>query len=223
MMTRLSPTNTRWRDRYARQWLWALPVAAAAHLALFLFLPNRVSDRIHEALLPEPSTLARPGSAGPMESVELRAVALEEPRPQPPPEPEAEEEQEIPIPVETAAETITIAEVEAAPSEGEGTSEGVAGGEGEEPAGGVGGGSEAYPRPVFIKFPTIPEGVDRKKARGETFHLLVRVLPDGSVSDAKVEKGSRIDGLNEAVVAAALKGRWSAPERAMWVRYETSF
>ncbi len=222
-MTRLSPTNTSWRDRYGRHWLWALPVAALAHLALFFYLPGEVSDRIHEALLPDPSVIVRPGTTGPMESIQLRSVALEEPEPRPPPEPEAEEEQEIPVPTETAAESITLAEVEASPSESDGAAEGVPEGEGSELAAAGGDGAIVSPRPIHIVPPTIPPGVDKKKARGETFHLLVRVLPDGSVSDVKIEKGSRIEPLNEAVVTAALRLQWTAPDRATWVRYQISF
>lgn len=221
-MSRLSPTNTRWRDLYGRHWVWALPLAALVHLALFFYLPGEVSDRIHEALLPDPSVLVRPGPTGPMESVQLRSVALEEPAP--PPEPEAEEEQEVPVPTETASESITIAEVEASPSEGEGTAEGVPGGEGDEPsAGGGGGGRTVPPRPVHLVIPKVPDDIDKKKARGESVHLLVRVLPDGTVGEVKIEKGSRIAALNEAALAAARKSRYTQPERAMWTRTEMRF
>lgn len=223
-MTRLSATNTRWRDRYARTWAWALPLAVAVHAVGFLFLPDAITDRIHEALIPDPSVLVRAGSPGPMESVELRSVALDEPRPTPPPEPEEEEAVEEPVPTETAAETITIAEVEASPSEGEGTPEGVEGGEGAEPAaGGGGGGRVVPPRPVHLVIPRLPDGVDKKRARGESVHLLVQVLPDGTVGDVKVEKGSRIESLNQAALAAARRSRYTAPESAMWTRTEMRF
>lgn len=220
-MTRLTPTNTCWRDRYARRWAWALPVAVAAHLAALLFLPSELSDRIHEALIPGPSVLVRPGSSGPMEAMDLRAVALEEPTP--PPEPEEEEEQVEPVPTETAAESITIAEVEASPSEGRGSPEGVTGGEGAELGAAGGGGSPVQPRPLHVVIPPVPDGVDKKRARGEKIHLLVHVMPDGTVSEARVEKGSRIDPLNDAALAAARKGRWSQPDRPTWVRTQIRF
>lgn len=223
MMSRLSPTNTSWRDRYGRHWLWALPVAALAHLALFFFLPGEVSDRIHEALLPDPSVIVRPGTTGPMESIQLRSVALEEPQPRPPPEPEAEEEQAVPVPTETAAESITLAEVEASPSESDGAAEGVPEGEGSEPAAAGGGGRVVPPRPVHLVIPRVPDDVDKKKARGESVHLLVRVLPDGSVGEVKIEKGSRIAALNDAALAAARDSRYTRPERAMWTRTEMRF
>lgn len=223
-MTRPSPTNTRWRDRYDRQWLWALPAAAAAHLAVFLFLPSQISNRIHEALLPRPSVVVRAGPTGPMESVELRSVALEEPEPTTPPEPEAEEEQVVPVPVETAEETITIAEVDAASSEGTGNSEGVSGGEGDRAAaGGGGGGRVVPPRPVHLVIPRIPAGVDKKRARGESIHLLVRVLPDGTVDEVRVEKGSRIAALNQAALDAARRSLYTPPAEAMWTRTEMRF
>ena len=221
MMTRLSPTNTRWRDLYARHWVWAVPVALAAHAALFFFLPGEISDRIHEALLPDPSVIVRPGPTGPMESVQLRSVALEEP--EPPPEPEKEEEAEVPVPTETASESITIAEVEAAPAEGDGSPEGVAEGEGAQPSAAGGGGRVVPPRPVHLVIPRVPDDVDKKKARGESVHLLVRVLPDGTLGEVKIEKGSRIAALNEAALAAARRSRYTQPERAMWTRTEMRF
>ncbi|MDX1660951.1 MAG: TonB family protein [Gemmatimonadota bacterium] len=223
-MTRLSPTNTRWRDLYDRHWVWAVPLALLAHAALFFFLPGEVSDRLHEALLPDPSVIVRPGSTGPMESVELRSVALDDPEPRPPPEPEDEEEVEVPVPTETASESITITEVEASPSEGNGTPEGVTGGEGDRPsAAGGGGGRVVPPRPVHLVIPEVPDEVDKKRARGESVHLLVHVLPDGTVGEVKIEKGSRIAALNDAALAAARRSRYTPPERAMWTRTEMRF
>lgn len=221
-MTRLSATNTRWRDRYARTWAWALPVAVAVHVIAFLFLPRGIADRIHEALIPDPTVLVRPGATGPLESVELRSVSIESLAP--PPEPEEEEVVEEPVPTETAEETITIAEVESTPSESAGTPEGVEGGQGTQAAGPAGGGGRAGPpRPVHLVIPRLPDGIDKKRARGESVHLLVQVLPDGTVGEVRVEKGSRIEKLNQAALAAARRTLYEAPQTAMWTRAEMRF
>ncbi len=226
-MPTLSRTNTRWRDRWARARLVGLAVALAIHAALFLFLPRGIADRLYEALIPPPIVSVDSGAPG----REMRAVSLRSPaqpaQPQPtPPEPEKVEPIVKPVPA-PAPEEITIAEVEALPSPTEGTREGVPAGTGDE-ASAAGGGAMQPPRPVHLVVPRVPDGVDKRRARGKSVHLLVQVLPDGSVGEVKVEKGSRIEALDLAALAAARQMRYEPASRggagvAQWTRAEMRF
>jgi len=230
-MTVLSTTNTAWRDRYGRAWGWALAFALAFHAFLFLWLPRALVDRLHEAMIPAPIVFVTAGSGtGEMEVVALAgSSSLEAPVEEP--AEEAVEEVEIPVPVEEAPEETTIAPTTEAPStgeeaaeEGSGTAE-----EGEGPgAGGTGGGGIASPRPLHLVVPRLPNGVDRRRAHGESVHLLVEVLADGTVGEVKVEKGSRIAALDQAAIAAARQMRYVPATRAgegiaQWTRTEMRF
>lgn len=225
MNTRITTTNTRWRDGYGRRWAVALVVAAGAHATVFFFLPRGLTDRLHEAMIPDPTVLIVAGSPGPMESIAYRTpndVPVETPPPL------EEEEQVEPTPSETASETITVAEVTTAANPTVGSAVGVPEGTGEsEPAGG-GGGAVVPPRPIHLVVPQIPRGVDRRRARGERVHLLVEVLPDGTVGRVEVEKGSRIEALNVAALDAARDTRYLPASRdgipvAHWTRTEMRF
>jgi protein TonB len=224
-MAGLSSKNVAWRAHYGRAWRWALGAAVAFHAALFFLMPRGIADRLHEALIPPPDVSIVAGAPG----TELEVVALAAPAPPaetPPPEPEPVEEAQVPVPAEVPEE-VTVAETVAAPSQTEGVEEGVAEGEGRsEPSGG--GGSLLPPRPVHLVVPQIPRGVDRKRAHGETVHLLVQVLADGSVGEVVVEKGSRIALLNEAALAAARRTRYVPAVRdgagvTQWARQEIRF
>lgn len=230
-MRRLSPTNTRWRDRYASLRVWGLIAAAGLHVGLLFFLPGGIADRLHEALIPSPSVLFRPGAPGQeMEVVETRLP----PRESPPILPEPKEREEARTPVvepETTAE-ITIAETElasAAIEEAPGSAEGVSEGEADaEPSGGGGGGRMSPPRPLHLVVPRIPGDIDKKRARGESVHLLVQVLADGSVGEVRIEKGSRFESLDEAALSAARRMRYTPARRggvevARWTRAEMRF
>ncbi|MGH7588938.1 MAG: hypothetical protein ACRELU_10120, partial [Gemmatimonadota bacterium] len=84
-------TNTRWRDSYGRAWRLSLAVALVFHAGLLLFMPRGIADRIHEALIPSPMMVVRPGGPGSeMVAVELSAPTPEEPVQETPPEPEPE-------------------------------------------------------------------------------------------------------------------------------------
>lgn len=223
---RVTPTNTAWRDEYGRRWAVALALAVGAHAALFFFLPRGLADRIHEAMIPDPSVLVVAGSPGPMESIAYRTPS-EAPAETPPP-PLEEEEVVVPTPSETAEETITMAEVTATENAVVGSEEGVPEGAGESAPAGGRGGSVVPPRPIHLVVPKIPGGIDRRRARGETVHLLVEVLPDGSVGRVEVEKGSRIEELNVAALDAARDTRYEPASRdgiqvAQWTRTEMRF
>lgn len=226
MSIQLTSTNTRWRDGYGRAWAVGLGVALGFHAMLFFFLPRGLADRLHEALIPDPTVMVRPGSAGPMESIAYRSPS--EAPPETPPPPLEEEEQVEPTPSEEISEEVTVAEVSTTASEAVGSAEGVPEGTGEgEPAGG-GGGAVMPPRPLHLVVPRVPDGVDKRRARGESVHLLVEVLPDGTVGRVEVEKGSRIDALNVAALDAARRMRYMPAERrgdqvAQWTRAEMRF
>lgn len=228
-MTRLTPTNTRWRDRYGRTWAWCLALAVAAHGAFFLFFAGPLSERLYEAMIPAPAVFVHAGAPGSeMEAVELRTPPRKTPEHAPLPAPKEEEKAVEVVPEETASEEITVAEVTAAPSETRGSDEGVEGGTGEaEPAGGGGGGIRP-PRPLHLVVPRLPNDVSEKKARGESVHLLVKVLPDGTVGEVRIEKGSRYQALNEAALRAARRMRYAPAERngvgvVQWTRAEMRF
>ncbi len=220
-------TNTLWRDSYGRAWRISLAVAIALHAGLLLFMPRGLADRIHEALLPSPMLLFRPGGPGSeMEGVELRAPTTEEPVQETPPEPEEEEEVVEVTPAEVP-EDMTIAEVESSPSETEGTAEGVPEGSGASSSAG-GGGSMSPPRPLHLVIPKIPEGVDRKKVRGQSVHLLVEVLPDGTVGEVRIEQGTRFAALDSVAARSARSNRYIPGTRdgtgvTQWTRYELVF
>lgn len=227
-MVRIQPTstNTRWRDGYGRRWAYGLTAAVAAHALFFFFLPRGVSDRLHEALIPDPSVVIRPGSSGPMESIAYRTPS--EAPPETPPPPLEEEVVVVPTPSPEASETITMAEVTATQSETQGSPEGVPEGTGAGSPSGGGGGALVPPRPLHLVVPRLPGHVDKRRARGESVYLLVEVLPDGSVGRVEVEKGSRIEALNLAALDAARRMRYIPAERdgsqvAQWTRAEMRF
>ena len=222
---RLTATNTLWRDRYRRTWRWGLAAAVGFHLLAF-FLPRPIADRIHEALIPPPDVSVVAGPPG----TDLELLALAAPLPPaetPPPEPEPVEEVEVPVPAE-APEQQTMAETVDAPADAEGSEEGVVEGtESGEPAGG-GGGAITAPRPIHLVVPRIPGGVDRRRAHGESVHLLVEVLADGRVGSVKIEKGSRLEPLNVAAVDAARRAVYQPATRdgigiQAWTRAEMRF
>lgn len=221
-------TNTRWRDSYGRAWRISLAVAIALHAGLLLFMPRGLADRIHEALLPSPMLLFRPGGPGSeMEGVALRAPTAEEPVQETPPEPEQEEEVVEVTPAEVA-EDVTIAEVESSPSETEGTAEGIPEGSGASAAAAGGGGSISPPRPLHLVVPKVPESVDRKKARGQIVHLLVEVLPDGTVGEVRIEQGTRFAALDSVAARSAREMRYMPATRdgtgvTQWTRYDLVF
>lgn len=207
-----TPTNTRWRDSYGRVWRASLAIALALHAGLLLFMPRAIADRIHEALIPSPMVLVRPGGPGSeMQAVELSAPTPEEPT-QVPPEPEPEEEVVEVTPAEVSEE-MTIAQVVSTPSESEGTAEGVPEGAGATAAAPGGGGSISPPRPMHLVIPRIPESVDRKKARGQSIHLLAEVLADGTVGEVRVEQGTHYAALDSAAVRALKASRFVPAER----------
>jgi len=226
----LSSDNTRWRDVYPRARRWALLVAAAVHVFLLWFTPRQLADRLHEALIPAPTVFFSAGSPGAeMEVVAMRQPERRPPEALPPPEPEEVEEVEEVVVEETAEETETTSEATEAPSESEGTEEGTPEGEGDaEPVGGGGGGVSSPPRPVHLVVPAIPDHLDKRRARGESVHLLVQVLPDGSVGEVRVEKGSGYPALDQAAQAAAQQMRYAPALRrgdavAQWTRAEMRF
>ena len=221
-------TNTRWRDSYGRAWRISLAVAIALHAGLLLFMPRGLADRLHEALLPSPMLLFRPGGPGSeMEGVALRPPAAEEPVQETPPEPEEEEEVVEVTPAEVP-EDVTIVEVESSPSETEGTAEGIPEGSGASAAAAGGGGSISPPRPLHLVVPKVPDGVDRKKARGQIVHLLVEVLPDGTVGEVRIEQGTRFAALDSVAARSAREMRYMPATRdgagvTQWTRYDLVF
>jgi len=227
-MKRTTPTNTRWRDAYGRTWRISLAVAVALHAGLLLFMPRAIADRLHEALLPSPMLLFRPGGPGSeMEAVALRPPASEEPVQETPPEPEKVEEVVEVTPAEVP-EDMTVAEVESSPSETEGRADGVPEGSGASPAAVGGGGSISPPRPLHLVVPKVPESVDRKKARGQIVHLLVEVLPDGTVGEVRIEQGTRFAALDSVAARSAREMRYMPATRdgtgvTQWTRYDLVF
>lgn len=227
-MAGLTPTNTRWRDSYGRAWRWSLALAVALHAGLFLFLPRGIADRLHEALIPSPTVFFVAGGPGAeLEVVRTRSPADEpaETEPEPAPEEEVAEIEEV----EDVAEEITLAEVAAAPSPTAGVAEGTPEGSGEAvPAPGGGGGMLSPPRPLHLVVPEIPSGLDKRRARGAAVHLLVEVLPDGSVGEVVIEKGSRFAALDTAAMTAARQMRYLPARRGdagitQWTRAEMRF
>lgn len=230
MRSRPSRHNTRWRDTYDRGLRWALGIALVAHAFVFWLMPRQLADRLYEALIPSPTVFVSAGSPGSeMEVVSMRRERRRIPEEIPPPEPEEVEEVEEVVVEETAEETETTTEATEAPSESQGSEEGTPEGEGNaEPVGGGGGGVSSPPRPVHLVVPAIPRDLSKKRARGETVHLLVEVLPDGTVGDVKVEKGSGYPALDEAALAAAQEMRYMPARRqgdavAQWTRAEMRF
>lgn len=225
-----SRQNTRWRDSYDRGWRWALGIALLAHAIAFWWMPRQLADRLYEALIPSPTVFVSAGAPGSeMEVVAMRQERRRIPEEIPPPEPEEVEEVEEVVVEETAEQTETMSEATEAPSESEGTEEGTPEGEGDaEPTGGGGGGVSSPPRPVHLVVPAVPRDLSKKRARGETVHLLVQVLPDGTVGEVKVEKGSGYPALDEAALAAAEEMRYMPARRqgdavAQWTRAEMRF
>jgi protein TonB len=221
--------TTRWRDFYGRAWALGLAGAVAFHLALFFLLPAGLTDRLHEALIPSPTVLFKAGGPGSeMEVVALRPPSESEPVPILP-EPEEVEAVEEVVVEETAPVEETTAEVREAPSESEGSEDGVPEGAGEgEPTGGGGGAGISPPRPLHLVVPRLPGSVDKRRARGEAVHLLVQVLADGTVGEVRIEKGSRIPALNTAALSAARQMRYAPASRdgagvAQWTRAEMRF
>ncbi|MGH7542770.1 MAG: energy transducer TonB family protein, partial [Gemmatimonadota bacterium] len=194
---------------------------------LLLFMPRGLADRIHEAFLPSPVLLFRPGGPGSeMEGVALRAPTTEEPVQETPPEPE-EEEEVVELMLAEVPEDMTLAEVESSPSETEGAAEGVPQGSGASSAA-SGGGSISPPRPLHLVVPSVPEGVDRKKARGQVVHLLVEVLPDGTVGEVRIEQGTRFAALDSVAARSAREMRYVPATRdgtgvTQWTRYDLVF
>lgn len=223
-----TPTNTRWRDAYGRAWRVSLLVAVALHVGLLWFMPRGLADRIHEALLPGPTLVFRPGGPGSeMQGVALSPPAATEPVQETPPEPETEEEVVEPTPADVP-EDMTIAEVESSPSETRGTEEGVPEGSGASNAAAGGGGSISPPRPLHLVVPRIPDGLDRKKARGQIVHLLVEVLPDGTVGEVRIEQGTRFAALDSVAARSAREMRYMPATRdgtgiTQWTRYDLVF
>lgn len=223
-----TPTNTRWRDSYGRVWRVSLAIALIVHAGLLLFMPRAIADRIHEALIPSPMVLVRPGGPGSeMNALELRAPTPEEPVQETPPEPERVEEVVEVTPAEVPEE-MTIAEVETSPSETEGRAEGIPEGSGASSAAAGGGGSISPPRPLHLVVPKVPEGVDRKKARGQIVHLLVEVLPDGTVGEVRIEQGTRFAALDSVAARSAREMRYVPATRdgtgvTQWTRYDLVF
>lgn len=228
MMRPTSPKNTLWRDLYGRAWRWGLGAAVVFHAVLFLFLPRQISDRLHEALIPSPTVFVRAGGPGTeLEVVALRSPPPEVPQETPPPPPEPVEEAVIPTPAEVPVEE-TVAAVTEPTTETEGTSEDVAGSEGEAGAPAAGGGTVSPPRPLHLVVPRLPGGVDKRRARGQSVHLLVEVLPDGTVGEVRIEKGSRMPALDLAALDAARQMRYVPATRggegiAQWTRAEMRF
>lgn len=224
----MSGTTTRWRDAYGRVWAISLAAAVAFHVALFFLLPAGLTDRLHEALIPDPTVLFKVGGPGTeMEVVALRAPAPEEPVPVLPEPEEVEAVEEIVV-AETAAIEETTTEPTEAPSESHGSTEGIPEGTGEgDPAVG-GGGGVSPPRPIHLVVPRLPGNIDKRRARGEAVHLLVQVLADGTVGEVRIEKGSRIPALNTAALSAARQMRYTPASRdgaevAQWTRAEMRF
>ena len=204
-------------------------MAVLAHAFLFLFLPRAISDRFHEALIPSPTVLFAPGGPGSeLEVVAMRSSVREEPREEPPdPEPEPEEEV-VPVRPAEAPVEFTIAEVAAAPSDAGGSNEGIPEGASEGETSPGGGGGMCPPRPLHLVVPRLPGDIDRRDARGESVHLLVKVLADGTVGEARIEKGSRIPALDRAALAAARRARYVPAScdsfgDAQWTRAEMRF
>ncbi|MGH7563716.1 MAG: energy transducer TonB family protein [Gemmatimonadota bacterium] len=224
-MKTYTPTNTRWRDSYGRVWRISLAVALAFHAGLLLFMPRGIADRLHEALIPSPVVLFRPGGPGSeMQGVALSAPTPDEPVQETPQEPEEEVVEVTPAEV---SEEMTIAEVASTPSESEGREEGVPEGAGTSASAG-GGGSISPPRPVHLVVPRIPDGIDKREARGESVHLLIEVLPDGTVGDVQVEQGTRFAVLDSVAASAAREMRYMPATRGgtgvtQWTRAEIRF
>lgn len=223
-----TPTNTRWRDSYGRVWRVSLAIALIVHAGLLLFMPRAIADRIHEALIPSPMVLVRPGGPGSeMNALELRAPTPEEPVQETPPEPEPEEEV-VEVTPEDAPEEMTIAEVASSPSESEGRAEGVPEGAGATAALAGGGGSMSPPRPLHLVVPRLPDGIDKRKAHGQAVHFLVEVLPDGTVGEVRIEQGTHFAALDSAAMRAVRQYLYVPPTRdgnatRAWTRTEMRF
>jgi len=223
----LSNKNTVWRDSYDRIRRWSLLVAIGVHAFILLALPRVIADRIHEALIPSPYVFMIPGGPG----SELEVVALQ------PPSEEVAETKPAPEPVEEVVEIEiaeapieeTVLEPDASPSDGEGRDDGEPDGEGTtDPAAGRGGGVVSPPRPLHLVVPRIPDGLDKKRVRGASIHLLVEVLADGSVGEVRIEKGSRFAVLDTAALAAAKQMLYVPAQRGgsgvvQWTRAEMRF
>jgi len=224
----MAGTTTRWRDVYGRAWALSLAAAVAFHVAIFFLLPAGLADRLYEALIPAPTVLFKAGGPG----SEMEVVAMRPPSPSEPvpvlPEPEEVEEVEEVVVEETASVEETTAEATDAPSESEGSEEGVPEGTGPGNPTGGGGGGISPPRPLHLVVPRLPGSIDKRRARGEAVHLLVQVLADGTVGEVRIEKGSRIPALNTAALSAARQMRYEPALRdgtgvAQWTRAEMRF
>jgi protein TonB len=66
---------------------------------------------------------------------------------------------------------------------------------------------------MHLVIPRIPESVDRKKARGQSIHLLAEVLADGTVGEVRVEQGTHYAALDSAAVRALKASRFVPAER----------
>ncbi|MGH7571141.1 MAG: TonB family protein [Gemmatimonadota bacterium] len=227
-MKTCTPTNTRWRDSYRRVWRLSLAVALALHAGLLLFMPRGIADRLHEALIPSPMMLIRPGGPGSeMQGVSLSAPTPEEPVQETPPEPEPEEEVVEVTPADVSEE-VTIAEVASTPSQSEGTAQGVPEGVGASAAASGGGGSISPPRPMHLVVPKVPDGINKREARGQAVHLLIEVLADGTVGEVRIEQGTHFAALDSAAASAARQMRYMPATRGdtgiiQWTRAEVRF
>ncbi|MFN2382991.1 MAG: energy transducer TonB [Gemmatimonadota bacterium] len=112
---------------------------------------------------------------------------------------------------------------------GPGSGGGSGTGQGPGAGAGVGPGTgDGAPRPLHLVVPRLPRGVEPRRGRGAIVQLLVEVLPDGTVGDARVERGSGVPALDTAALDAARRMRYAplesdAPRVKRWARAEIRF
>lgn len=180
--------------------------------------------------------LAAPGARAPQSdrTAEEPPAAEEEPEEESPvAEPVATPQDlvpdSIPSPTEAGAGGGAADGGDFAPGIAIGGGGGRGGGAGGGTTGGLGSGSggRGAARPLHLVVPRIPRDVDERRARGQSVRLLLEVLPDGSVGEVRVERGSSMAALDSAAVAAARQLRYSPPTTevgiSLWTRAEMRF
>lgn len=243
-------THPLWSPGERGPWGRSLIVALVLHLALVLVLIRVMATP--PTTVEETTTWLLVGPPGPGGGVnELAAPGAVEPEgdrsTEEPPSPEEEIEEETPLvaPLETpevlVSDSLPMPTMAAAGDSldgGSGAAPGFVAGGGGGSGGGAGGGTtgglgsgsggQGAVRPLHLVVPRLPRNVDQNRARGRSVQLLLEVLPDGSVGEVRVEKGSSIAALDSAAVTAARQLRYSPPARegfatSLWTRAEMRF
>lgn len=249
-MFQIELTHPLWSRGERGPWTRSLVVALVLHLALIAVLirvmstPRSIAEETTTWLLVGPpgpgggvNELAAPGaveSEGDRSTVEPPSpeeeVEEETPLVEPLVTPEVLVSDSLPMPTMAAAGDSLDGGSGTAPGFVAGGGGGSGGGAGGGTTGGFGGGSggQGAVRPLHLVVPRIPRDVDQRRARGQSVQLLLEVLPDGSVGEVRVEKGSLVAALDSAAVAAARQLRYSPPLRegiatSLWTRAEMRF